>query len=221
MLGVAHSLVSTPLYSLQLRFTSPSVPTESLWHFAYTTIRDLGLRAIYSPLRSSLIKESLSYGLFFGVFEYIKQQGYYNFLNFYYGGHRPILSSDDIRQNEKRPHWSISPFFVILAGCSASIGFSTISFPFNRIQQATVKSTPTFREFVSSPSKEKIVPSVLTVIRRGGLYRGFSWHALRMIPGPSVALIIFEAVRRKSAPEGEGVWGGDVVVPITRERNHR
>jgi len=58
------------------------------------------------------------------------------------------------------------------------------------------------------------VPSIWEIAKRGGLYRGFVSHSLRMIPGASVTLIIFEAVRRKFALEGEGVWGGQVVVPM-------
>jgi hypothetical protein len=195
-----------------LHFQS-SPPPKSLWSFAYNTFRNLGLSTVYAPLRTSLIKESLSYGAFFGVFEYIKQQGYYAFLKFYYGGYRAIFNHET-SQNEMKPHWSLSPLFIILAGSSASIAFSAISFPLNKIQQGTANATISFRDFVSSPSIDKRITNVFKFIREGGLYRGFLGHAVRMIPGPSVALIIFEGMRRNFAPEGEGVWGGDIVVPI-------
>ena len=215
--GAAQTLVSTPLLTLQAHFTSPS-PMQSLWKYAYSTVRQLGFQATYSPLRSTLIKESLSYGLFFGVFEYVKQQGYYHFLDLYYGGHRPVSSTGLIGVNERKPHWSIAPGFVLLAGTSASVAFSTVAYPMQNIQAARFRVPITYRDFLASPSTMRVyVPSLWEIIKRGGLYRGFIRHSLRMIPGSSVALIIFEAVRRKFAPEGEGVWGGQVVVPIYRD----
>jgi hypothetical protein len=178
---------------------------QSLWTYAYSTVRQLGLQATYSPLRSTLIKESLSYGLFFGVFECVKQQGYYRFLDLYYGGHRPV-SFTGLIGDERKPHWSIAPGFVLLAGTSASIAFSTVAYPMQNIQAARFRVLITYRDFLASPSTMRVyVPSLWEIINRGGLYRGFMRHSLRMIPGSSIALIIFEAVRRKFAPEGEGV----------------
>ena len=163
------------------------------------------------------MKESLSYGLFFGVFEFIKQQGYYKFLDFYYGGHRPIPSTGQINTNERKPHWSISPAFVILAGSSASLAHSFVAFPMQKFQQARYRVPMSYRDFLSSPSVMRLYrPSLWELIQRGGLYRGFLRQSVRMIPSTSVALIIFEGVRRKFAPGGEGIWGGEVVVPITR-----
>jgi hypothetical protein len=188
---------------------------QSLWSYAYSTVRQLGLRSTYSPLRSSLIKESLSYGLFFGVFEYVKQQGFYKFLDFYYGGHRPVSSIGLISPNERKPHWSISPAFALLAGSSASVAFSLVAFPMQKIQQARFKVPIPYREFLSTPSLMRVYkPNLVELIRRGGLYRGFLSHSVRLIPSSSVALIIFEGVRRSFAPDRDGVWGGEVVVPV-------
>jgi len=198
--------VSTPLLTLQAHFTSSASPMQSLWSYTYSTLRQLGFRSTYSPLLSSLLKESLSYGLFFGVFEFVKQQGYYKFLDLYYGSHRPVSSTGLIGLNERKPHWSISPTFVLLAGSTASLAYSVIAFPMLRIQQATFKSPVSYREFLSSPSLVRhYTPSLIQLIKRGGLYTGFFRHSLRMIPGSSVALVIFEAVRRKFAPDGEGI----------------
>ena len=188
---------------------------QSLWSYTYSTIRQLGLRSTYSSLGSSLVKESFSYGLFFGVFEFVKQQGYHKFLDFYYGGHRPISSTGLINANERKPHWSISPGFVILAGSSASLAHSFITFPMQKLQQARYKVPMSYREFLSSPSMIRMYrPSLWELIRRGGLYGGFLRQSVRMIPSTSVALIIFEGVRRKFAPGGEGIWGVEVVVPV-------
>jgi len=162
----------------------------------------------------SLLKESTSYGLFFGVFEFVKQQGYYRFLDLYYGGHRAVPPGEVIAAYERKPHWSISPAFVLLAGSSASLAYSFASYPIQKIQQTRFKFPTSFREFLSSPSAMRVYhPTLRQILRRGGLYRGFLGHAVRMIPSSSVALIIFEGVRRKFAPEGEGIWGGEVAVP--------
>jgi len=165
----------------------------------------------------SILRESTSYGLFFGVFEFVKQQGYYNFLDLCYGRHRPILPGGALSANERKPHWSISPAFVVLAGSSASMAYSFVSYPFQKIQKTRYRGPTTYREFVSSPSAMRVYhPRLEEILRRGGLYRGFLGHAVRIIPSTSVALIVFEAFRRKFAPEGEGVWGGEVVVPLQK-----
>jgi Mitochondrial carrier protein len=214
MAGAAQTLVSTPLLTLRTHFISSSTPMQSLWSYTYSTIRHSGLRSTYSPLRSTLVKESLSYGLFFGVFEFVKQQGYYKFLDLYYGGHRPVSPTGLLNPNERKPHWSISPAFVILAGSSASLAHSVVAFPMHKIQQARYRVPISYREFLSSPSALRVyIPSFLELIRGGGLYRGFLGQSVRMIPSTSVALIIFEAIRRKFDSEGEGIWGGEVVVP--------
>ena len=218
-IGAAQSLVSAPLLTLRTHFWSRSTPMRSLWAFAYSTFRQLGLQSIYSPLRSSLVKESLSYGLFFGVFEFVKQQGYYQFLDLYYGGHRPISSMAFMSANEQKPHWSLSPAFVIIAGTSASLAHSLVSFPMQKIQEARHAVPVSYREIISSPSKLRLYKqSVWQIIKDGGLYRGFFWKSVTLIPGSSIALIIFEAVRRKFAPGGERIWGGEVVVPLTRPK---
>jgi len=212
--GAAQTLVSTPLMTLEAHFKSSSSAAQSLWTWTYSTIRQLGLRSTYTTLRLNLLKESVSYGLFFGVFEYVKQQGYYHFLDFYYGSHTPIQPGVILPPNSKKPHWALSPLFVLLAGSSASIAHSLVSYPLTKIQRAKFKIRTSYRAFLASPSYSgSYVPTTWQVLKRGGLYKGFGMNALRMIPGSSVALIIFEGVRRRFAPEGEGVWGGDVVVP--------
>jgi hypothetical protein len=213
--GAAQTLVSTPLLTLQAHFATSSRPMQSLWSYAFQTMRQLGLRSTYSPLPLSLLKESLSYGLFFGVFEYVKQQGYYAFLDQYYGDHRPVPPTGLIAANERKPHWSIAPAFVILAGSTASFAYSTAAYPMQKAQQARFRVPTSYRNFLSSPSALRVyTPTLRQVIQRGGLYRGFLGHAVRMIPSSSVALIIFEGVRRKFAPTSEGIWGGEVVVPV-------
>jgi hypothetical protein len=187
------------------------VPTQSLWLYAYSTVRELGLQSTYSSLRLSLVKESLSYGLFFGVFEYVKQQGYYKFLDVYYGGHKLVSST---ALDGRKPHWSLFPAFVILAGSSASVAHSLVAFPMQKIQQARFKAPLTYRGFLTSPSLVGAdIPTLWELVRRGGLYRGFLRHSMRQIPGSSVALIIFEGLRRKFAPDEDGVWDGEVIVP--------
>lgn len=212
--GAAQTIVSTPLLTLQAHFAASSKPMQSLWSYAFSTMRQLGLRSTYSPLPFNVVKESLSYGLFFGVFEYVKQQGYYSFLNYYYGDHRPVPATGLFGLNERKPHWALAPSFVVLAGSSASMAHSVVSYPMQKVQQTRFKVFTTYREFFSSPSAMRVyTPTLLQVVRRGGLYRGFLGHAVRMIPSSSVALVIFEGVRRKFAPGGEGIWGGEVVVP--------
>src|SRR5437762_1717941 len=101
---------------------------------------------------------------------------------------------------------------------SSSLAYSAVAYPMQKIQQAKFKIPASYRQFLASPSMIRTyTPKLVEVVRRGGLYRGFMWHTIRMIPGSSVALIIFEGVRRKFAPDGEGIWGGEVVVPTRKD----
>ncbi|KAG0368655.1 hypothetical protein BGZ54_001466 [Gamsiella multidivaricata] len=76
--GAAQSLIAAPMDSLKIKFQVQDLAQggkhKSMTGFAITTLKELGLKT-----------DSLACGLFFGVFEWVKQQGYYYFIDELYG----------------------------------------------------------------------------------------------------------------------------------------
>ncbi len=70
-------------------------------------------------------------GLFFGTFEFVKQQCYYAYIGILYG--KPGLVSSyatagEVAQVERNDHYLSSPAFLLLAGFSASFAHSTVHY---------------------------------------------------------------------------------------------
>ncbi|CAO3567622.1 unnamed protein product [Mortierella alpina] len=87
--GAAQSLVAAPMDSLKVKFQVQDLAHggkhKSMASFAITTLKELGLKTVYRGYALTLVKDSLACGLFFGVFEWVKQQGYYYFIDELYG----------------------------------------------------------------------------------------------------------------------------------------
>ncbi|KAF9585723.1 hypothetical protein BGW38_001062 [Lunasporangiospora selenospora] len=83
--GAAQSLVAAPMDSLKVKFQVQDLGHggrhKSMAAFAVTTLKELGLKT-----------DSLACGLFFAVFEWVKQQGYYYFIDEMYGARDDIES---------------------------------------------------------------------------------------------------------------------------------
>ncbi|CAO3635044.1 unnamed protein product [Cunninghamella echinulata] len=92
--GAAQSIVATPLDSLKVRFEVNDLlegKHRSLYQFAKNTLKELGIASAYRGFTLTLIRDSLACGLFFATFEWVKQQGYYYYLDEMYGLH--VVSS--------------------------------------------------------------------------------------------------------------------------------
>ncbi|KAI1315486.1 hypothetical protein EDD11_000719 [Mortierella claussenii] len=87
--GAAQSLVAAPMDSLKIKFQVQDLGQggrhKNMASFAITTLKELGLKTVYRGYALTLVKDSLACGLFFGVFEWVKQQGYYYFIDELYG----------------------------------------------------------------------------------------------------------------------------------------
>ncbi|KAF9318716.1 hypothetical protein BG003_010644 [Podila horticola] len=87
--GAAQSLVAAPMDSLKVKFQVQDLAHggkhKSMSSFAVTTLKEMGLKTVYRGFALTLVKDSLACGLFFGVFEWVKQQGYYYFIDEMYG----------------------------------------------------------------------------------------------------------------------------------------
>ncbi|ORZ15830.1 mitochondrial carrier domain-containing protein [Absidia repens] len=99
--GAAQSIVATPLDSLKVRFEVNDLlegKHRSLYQFAKTTFKELGMASAYRGFTLTLMRDSLACGLFFATFEWVKQQGYYYYLDEMYGLH--VVSSKTLQDLE-------------------------------------------------------------------------------------------------------------------------
>ncbi|CAO0796133.1 unnamed protein product [Mucor circinelloides] len=157
--GAAQSIIATPLDSLKVRFEVSDLlegKHTSMYQFAKSTLKELGIASAYRGFTLTLIRDSLACGLFFATFEWMKQQGYYYFLDEMYGvqvdsantlneiekGWSEVHKMSDEDQHQivcasgkkaERPPLMLEPLFVILAGATAAVAYQTIEHPLSKI----------------------------------------------------------------------------------------
>ncbi|KAH6649553.1 mitochondrial carrier domain-containing protein [Chaetomium tenue] len=173
--GGVQSVVAAPLDAVQARWdgvTSGRVVAvaggggggavqrpRSMWVFSAEKLREIGVRGVFSGWGLSFLKDSMGSAVFFSVFEYVKAQGYYNFVRWFYGSlnedtivllsrKRPapedgpqLHPNNNNRSVEEpsmptiiRPHYAIEPAFLLLAGMSASVTQQAILHPLSHVQ---------------------------------------------------------------------------------------
>ncbi|KAG2172039.1 hypothetical protein INT43_001516 [Umbelopsis isabellina] len=107
--GAAQCVIATPLDSLKVRFEVADLlegKHRSMYQYAKATLKELGLSSAYRGFTLTLLRDSLACGLFFATFEWVKQQGYYYFLDEVYG--YQIDSSEALSRVDK--DWNHSGF---------------------------------------------------------------------------------------------------------------
>ncbi|KAK4136133.1 mitochondrial carrier [Trichocladium antarcticum] len=123
---------------------------KSMWVFSAAKLREIGLRGIFAGWSLSLAKDSMGSAVFFSTFEYLKAQGYYNFVAWYYGAlsedsivllsqKRPAPADGRPTDNPRmptiiRPHYAIEPAFLLLAGMGASVMQQAVLHPLSHVQ---------------------------------------------------------------------------------------
>ena len=145
--GGIQSVIAAPLDALQVRFDTREGHYESktMLQYGRGKLHDIGLRGIFAGWGLSFAKDSLGSGLFFATFEYVKAQGYYKFVRYYYGSLEPwVVKSLALRQNTLsedagdpltiRPHYALEPAFLTFAGTAATVTQQSVIYPLNRIQ---------------------------------------------------------------------------------------
>lgn len=203
-----------------------------MWHYARDKLAIIGVRGVFAGWGLSLLKDSFGYGVFFSTFEFIKSQAYYDFVTYYYGRHKPLLTSHAYKStiNEDpqtgrpviRPHYALEPSFILFAGMAASVAQQAIQHPVTQIQELhygrlesldyAAKLEPPRRQMLRlyyHAYRETFAQCQMQAKRAGGwrqwLYRGFLMHTIRQVPSTSAGLIVFEIVRRKYAGDSEAV----------------
>ena len=201
-----------------------------MWHYGHSRLKEIGARGAFAGWGLSFVKDSLGYALFFATFEYVKAQGYYNFVTAYYGGPRsPYLGSESCIEATKRngitlikPHYALEPTFLMLAGIAASVAQQIVQHPITLIQsihhgslanldkQAKLAhSNLEMLHHYYAAYQKTYERCVVRAVRFGGwrqwLYRGFLWNTLKQVPSTSAGLVIFELVRRRYGNEVEAI----------------
>lgn len=168
--------------------------------------------------------------MFFGTFETVKSQAYYEYVRRYYGTRtrdtlleKAIYLPDETDDRPViRPHYTLEPIFLLLAGISASITSQLIMHPLTEIQdvhyrrlealdfQAHQESQPSRIVSRYYHAYEETFAQCKTLAKKAGgwrryLYRDFFMGTVRQVPSTSAGLIVFELVRRKYAFENEEV----------------
>ena len=97
--GALQSVVAAPLDAIQARYnvssmglSTDSVTGRNMWSFSAAKLREIGVRGVFAGWSMSFIKDGFGSALFFSTFEYLKAQGYYNFVEWYYGS----LNGEDV-----------------------------------------------------------------------------------------------------------------------------
>ncbi|EEU41930.1 uncharacterized protein NECHADRAFT_105545 [Fusarium vanettenii 77-13-4] len=242
--GGLQSVVAAPLDALQARYdhrdmmpNDGSGKPRSMWTFGSEKLREIGLRGIFAGWGLSLAKDSLGSAIFFSIFEYVKAQGYYRFVTWYYGGlaedivdvlamKRPTHQHKNEGITLIRPHYTIEPMFLLMAGISASFSQQVLLHPlthfqvkhWDHLEDLDAKAAKLRASAVANPDKprrhwrmlrayyhayqESLAVCTAEAKSEGlsltkWLYRGFWWNAIRQVPSTSAGLIIFELIRRK------------------------
>lgn len=231
--GTIQSVIAAPLDALSIRFKTNEVLSgryTTMWHYARSKLREIGPHGVFAGWGLSFVKDSLGYAAFFATFEYVKAQAYYEFVTMYYGDLKGHLLSPFLKPKLDesgavdiiKPHYSIEPIFLTLAGLSASITQQVIQHPLNLIQGVHYRSLAFLdREAQIEQSKAAMLRSYYVAYRksyqqclvyarrsrgwRRWLYKGFLWNTLKQVPSTSLGLIIFELVRRRYGSETEAV----------------
>lgn len=226
-------MVAAPFDALQVRFRTADIlegKYRTMWHYAGHKLRSIGLQGIFAGWSLSFVKDAVGAAMFFSAFETFKSQAYYAYVSRYYGSrtrdtlvNRSIAHPDDTDDRPViRPHYTLEPFFLLLAGVSASISSQLIQHPLTEIQdvhyrrlealdfQAHHENKPSqiMRRYYHA-YEETFIQCKRLALRAGGwrkyLYRDFFMSTVRQVPSTSAGLIVFELVRRKYSFENEEV----------------
>lgn len=156
--GGFQSFVAAPLDAIQVRYErrgeqngngSKTSRPQTMWGFGREKLKEIGARGVFAGWGISFLKDSFGSAVFFSTFEYVKAQGCYNFIQWYYGSlnedvvdvlvrkrpHEKVYHPDAAPQNKTiKPHYAIEPGFLMLAGLAASVAQQCVIYPLSHVQ---------------------------------------------------------------------------------------
>lgn len=200
--GAVQALAASPIDAIVTRFEVSEILESkhlSLWKYGYMKLQEIGLYGVFAGSAFSLVKESLSFALYFSSFELIKGTCYRKFVNYWYP------------DNVKTPNRVVFPTFVLLAGGIASLALQIVHYPLGKVQKlhlmrlealdvANKSQTPTWRIYFNAYSKTFDQVHRQSIKDAGGsivrwMYSGFWWTSLLSMPSTSIGLVVFEIMR--------------------------
>lgn len=228
--GSLQSLVAAPLDALQVRFKTSDMlegQYKNMWQYARHKLNEIGPRGVFAGYGLSLVKDSIGNAFFFATFETVKSQAYYGFVRRWYADYKPILSDlSRHRASEHgalskpviRPHYSIEPAFLLVAGIAASVAQQVIQHPVSAIQNVHYNRLESldYAAKIQQPGsrmmqvyynayQETFKQCARLAVKSGGwrtwLYKDLIWNTIRQVPSTSAGLIVFELVRRRYSTE--------------------
>ena len=117
---------------------------QHMWHYALLKTREIGIRGIFSGWSLSFLKDSFGCATFFATFEYVKAQGFYSFVRWYYADINNsqlrgslkygTYKAEDINRPTIRPHFAMEPAFLLFAGMAASFTQGLVQYPLGLVQ---------------------------------------------------------------------------------------
>ncbi|CAG8449046.1 7274_t:CDS:2 [Diversispora eburnea] len=189
--GAAQSLVAAPLDSLKVRFEVNDLlegKHKNMYYYAKTTWKELGLSSIYRGIGLTL--DSLSCGLFFGVFEFIKQKSY----NYVFD---EIYKSNKSISNQKNSYFSnFEPAFILAAGGLAAISYHSIDYPLDKVRNVfLIEEAQAEYQHEQKSKLYKITweQCKLRAKRTGWirfLYGDFGATVIRAVPATSIGFLV-------------------------------
>ena len=233
--GAVQSLFAAPFDALQVRFRTSDIlegKYKSMWQYAVHKTKSIGAQGIFAGYTLSLLKDSLGAAVFFSTFETVKNQAYYEFVTKYYGTRtrdtllqKAVFVEDPMNGDSRpvvKPHYTIEPTFLLLAGISASITSQLIQHPLTELQNVHYRRLEALdyqAHMEAAPSRimsryyhayeETFRQCKVMAKKQGGwrryLYKDFFMSTIKQVPSTSAGLIVFELVRRKYAFESEEV----------------
>lgn len=145
--GTIQSVLAAPLDALQVRFEQrgEAYENKTMWQYGKGKLQEIGVRGIFAGWGLSFMKDSFGSGIFFATFEYVKAQGYYRFVRWYYGALGDVdvdkLATErgtPARESQStpviKPHYALEPAFLMLAGMTASVTQQFVLYPLSTIQ---------------------------------------------------------------------------------------
>lgn len=146
--GTIQSVLAAPLDALQVRFEQrgEAYQNKTMWQYGRGKLHEIGVRGIFAGWGMSFLKDSFGSGIFFSTFEYVKAQGYYRFVRWYYGALGGV-DVDKLAQKRGgtvatqsqptaviRPHYALEPAFLMFAGMTASVAQQVVLYPLSTVQ---------------------------------------------------------------------------------------
>ena len=170
--GGIQSFIAAPLDALQVRFDRQGehFGNKSMLSYSREKLHEIGARGIFAGWGLSFLKDSFGSGIFFSTFEYVKAQGYYHFVEWYYGSlgagtidilaqKRPTGDSAARPTPTIKPHYALEPAFLLLAGMSASVTQQGILFPLTLVQTRHFERLEDLdrqaKKFTASPNEQR------------------------------------------------------------------